>query len=379
MSFTLLSGIIILAGALFVLRTTTRGYKLGFAGASVGLAMTIFSAFSAAMIASVDSGLDKSFALLLRQNGILQMFSSNTASLSAVYDYLLNIATSVIMIPVYFFAILGVSTLTVGIVKRCLKKGASDPAYSRMDAGYVEKNDKKLGAAVGAVAGLLMTVVVFTPFTALPKAADTTIKIVEEFNYNGSGTVNKNSRELIAFSDDFIGNVVYSCGGKMLFDIASTSSSDGRRSNFNDEVKIFEKIGNEHVERTLRMLSSADPSESLLALSYINNTEDSKIFDIILLVTLKESTSAWARGAEFSGMPKPNPCDNVIVQHLMDEIILLLGRSRVNTVREDIAMLVSMNALLYEKSAIYDDGDDSQQTADLFYSGSYDRICNLLL
>ena len=380
MSFSILSVIILLSMVLFVAWQAYRGYKVGAERAITNLSLLLLSAISAAFLASVDSAVDTAFFSLLKRSGFVRMFTSGLTARSVAYDYVFKLATSAVMTSVYFILLFGLLTIVLNIVKKSInKKRGKAPRYGTISTTYVEKNTRRIGVGLGILSGILMTVVIFTPFAAVPKVAQTVLEIVDLHDHGDLEKAhNSDSRALMSCADEFMGNVVYACGGKMLFDIATTTTDEGGTANFSQEVKAFEKIQLNEINHILPRLVSPYSDDVEKCTEFLSETEGSDLMDLVLLLTLKQSLSAWSGNADYWGMEKPEPIDNPVMRRLVDNALSALGKSSAETVRDDFRMLLELNLLLNTKSDIYSYGDYSEQLNDYMFGGTRSRISGIL-
>lgn len=377
MSFTILSGIILLTMLLFVAWQGCRCYKLGFAKALTSLSLLLFSTLAGALIASLDPAVDEEIFGMLRAEGVVRTLSADRVALKVGVEFLLEMVISAFMMIAYTIALWIILGLVVRIARRASRKGAEEPRYSKSNGGYLEKNSAKLGLLVGIVAGLLLTVVVFTPLSAITRAADDTIEIIDKYTDGNSAKQTEVMKDIIGYSDDFMLTVVYSSGGKTLFDISTTFSAHGERTNLAKEIKEFESIKSSRVKSALGSIVTTGSGKNSYD-KFIDDNEDSVIFDLLLVVTLKNSLNAWSQQETYMGMSEPAPTSSPVMRNLFRNTVNALHSTNIDTVRSDVEVLRSMNQLLSSKSDVYSGNSYDEQLYDLVHRGTDEDIEDIL-
>ena len=130
--------------------------------------------------------------------------------------------------------------IIVAIVFRAkFKKSSENIEYESEDAPWYVKKSKPLGAVVGGLTGLFMASIVIAALIGTLKLTVSTIDTVKA-NPTLSESIKVDSQltdELRKYSNDLPSNVVYYCGGNLVYKISAASTLNGKRFAIDKEVK----------------------------------------------------------------------------------------------------------------------------------------------
>ena len=378
MSFTILSAIILLSMLLFVFWQARRGHKVGFGGAVINLALLLLSTVAASMLASVDSAVDEEVYKILKRNGAIASFAPNVPAFRITAEFLLELFTSVFMMAIYCLVMWLILSIIVSIVRRRMNRGSRAPMYQSSNGSYVERNTRRLGAFVGVISGLLLTVVVFTPIATIPRMARDTVEVVR--NYEQDRTeLNSDTRALLNCADDFMGTVIYSSGAKTLFDISTAFYVGDEKTTLSRELEKFDEISSITIRTALPLMTSVDEWQINTYDKFLHDTEGSVIMDLILLSNFRSSINAWSKQEGHLGVYEPHPTDNPYLRELFRSVSTRLSKSTLDTVRKDITTFRKLNIFLATQDSVYDTDDYYAQLNHFMGENVGDNIENILL
>jgi hypothetical protein len=86
------------------------------------------------------------------------------------------------------------------------------------------RHEKPIAAFVGALAGLVLVIVLFMPLTGILKTGDDIIDTVAEMTHNETIQQSTAARLLDHYGNDASGTVLRACGGNALYNMTARIS-----------------------------------------------------------------------------------------------------------------------------------------------------------
>jgi hypothetical protein len=104
-----------------------------------------------------------------------------------------------------------------------------------------------------------MAIVFLSPITGIMKCATSTVDLILEFTEMDSDELlSEEADEFLEFSDDFMVCAVDACGGKMWFNLSTSTRCNGQWTNINKEIAFFSNVGMEELTEIMESISELD-------------------------------------------------------------------------------------------------------------------------
>lgn len=378
MTATLLTPILIILISLFVLVGALRGYKKGAVRSAVNLAVLVAAAFLGAGLAILISAILYNPAyLMLYSTGAITALESLLGSFYVIVLIVIGMmATLLCFLPCFFIMHFLLSLLMrIILTVRAGRAMAEGDDFFSEDDDIILKRDKRIGAMVGAASALLVSVVVLSPVTGALKATASTVDLVSEFSGMKVEDMAPIVIELVDYSDDAAVTVIDACGGRMLFNMATTTRCYGQFTNFNKEIKMLDEIGMDELTETLKEIGTLDDESLGKFESLLDKIKRSPTMKLVLSVAVNDMSSAWLAGRDYKGAARPN-MGNEIISDFVDEILRIMRTTEVETVEADVRTMLKLVSIIREYEDTLNTGNYADM-ADLLSEGELaDRLKN---
>ena len=170
MTFTYLSLILFLIAATIITSHAVSAYRVGLSKSIIRLAVTVGSAFLAALISSIATMLGRSsieakIASWGIFNGLQEGFGDLVVKIQSMAALLYSI---VLFIPIFtLLLIIARIVLQAKFKINITKNKETNKDYLHENASYLEKNNKHVAILVGVICGFLTSVTMFSPLTGI--------------------------------------------------------------------------------------------------------------------------------------------------------------------------------------------------------------------
>ena len=370
MLITTISAIVFIIMGIIIYKHVKRGYKRGVSFSLISLSTVLFSVFFGALISiAIVSSVTDSVIEMLSEYPFYDSFVDTVMGFEGVIVLVFQmVATLVIYIPVF-----SLLRLIVGIVTLIVKKklsgslGKSSTDYHKEDEELYVKRQRIIGASVGALTGFIISLVMLMPLVGCIKSADAVIDFVEELSGTEADEDNEIIGSLHKFSDDIAVNIVDACGGRMIFNFATTVGGYGGYTSFNRELKALSEIDIEEVTELFATIGTGEDAKAALE-SLIDRLGSSAAFEIILVDSISGASAAWLNNSDYLGVPRPSFGNYNAIDTFLDELLYVCSSTDRTTIRADLRTLVGISSILAEKQEMFSDGDYDTIIAD-FVSG----------
>ena len=260
MSFTLLTLAIFAISAVFIYRHVRLGYKRGLSKTLITLAMLLFSALIGAAVAPLLAGLAVDGIVLLMK--FYEVYDKLVEPVVAYMSAILLLARTVVSIIIYlpvFFIIRLLTAIVIKLIYQIIvrKEGIRKPKYKSEDEDDYVKRERSIAAAVGAISGVMLTIIVFMPLTCGLKTVNNAVDVAQgvmgEERFPDIPALDL----LDKYSNDASGTVINTLGGKALFDMTTRISYNGQVSCIDNELDAIASVNIDMV-----MAAASDPDGS---------------------------------------------------------------------------------------------------------------------
>lgn len=366
MSFTLISVMLLTLMALTVLIYCVRGYKKGLSKSLITLASVIFSAFFGSLLAILFSNTVTDLIVgILEESGVFYEFSDLLMGFEEVIFLIIKMLAALILYVPCFYLLRLVLTVCVSLIYRKISVKNSDGSvnYYKEDEEFYVKKNKVIAACVGALSGFLTFIVIFTPATGAVKTATSAMDFAE--SVSGESVLGEEADAALHYiSNDFSVSLVSGCGGKMLFNFATTLFIDGGHTDLNSELEALANIDFNEFATLLEFDDSSEATKRRIK-KLSEDIEKSKLMKLAFVETVRGLSAAWLKGEDYMGASRPTFNSYNAVDSFINELLYVCTTTDSKTITADLNTLVNISSMLIDEQ-------------ELFSSGNYDRIINAL-
>lgn len=382
MSFTLISGLIIILTMTTVLVNVVKGHNQGLYRSLIRLCKIFVATLSSIAISFLVSNIvvNLIFKYLIsridKYNELIEELPSIDGIAKAYVDAAI---TPIFFIFIFMLCYWLVNIITAIIYKAKIKKATRNIEYESEDAPWYVRNSKPLGGIIGGISGLFMASIIIA---ALFGTLKLTVKTIDTVNSNT--TLSKSvtipseiTEELRKYSNDIPANVVYYCGGNFVYDISAASSLNGNRFAIDKEVQGMNIALNDAVDvlPVLQNLKEITPEqkEKVLALPYdLNDSETLKALSSDFVST---ASAKWLEGEEFLGMSMPKVGN--VIEPIVGNILYACKSTTAETAAEDIGTLLQVYVIISENKLL-ESGNYEELIAHFSENPVVEQICQVL-
>ncbi len=376
MSFTSLSAVILSILVLTIFKYSRKGYKTGLSVALIGLAVTLFSVFFAAvtsiMLVNAFSGrIIEYMQLYVFYYDFTDMLMGYSGVLDLVFKMLF---TLVIYVPV-FYILRGLVLIPVTLLLRhlCPSVGRGDTDYYKEGEEFYIRNNRAMAIAVGAMTGFLISIVCLTPLAGGIRTASAMLDFAEEVSEDESIGENEIVSAIYYYSKDYSAVGVCACGGRMLFNFATTVGSDGDYTDLNRELAVLSTVDISELEELVTMIGEGERSTEKLR-SFTSKIEESKVLEIVFIETVSGAAEAWLMNEDFMGVSRPEFGDYNAVTGFIDELLLVCMSTDSETIAADLETLINVSGILTDNQELFGEGDYNEIISVLVEDGLLNDI-----
>ena len=356
---------------LTVLSAARKGYKKGATKSAVNLCLTIASAFLGLGLAMLIAYLSRdSFFSLLDDLDVTTALEEAIGAFAIILEPIVSmIATFVLFLPCFAGVHIFLSIIVAIVFAVKTKKAQRTDDYLSEDVDYYTKSSPRLGALFGAAAGLFTAIVVLSPFTGIMKCASSTVELIVEFtDADEDEIVTEELEEFLDLSDDFMLTAVDSCGGRMWFNLSTSTYCYGQWTSLNKEIAFFSEIGMDDLTEVMESISNLDDDSLDTLEDFLEETSRSPIIRLMLTAAVNDMSLAWIDGNSFMEIPRPNIGDGY-VNDFFNELLSILSKTETTTVEADLTTLLRLCGILREYDYVFN-SDNYEEAANAFADGN---------
>ena len=353
MTFTLLSLVILGITAAIIYKHACLAYKRGLTASLIHLSIIIFSAVFAALISGLIATLSGGafFSYICK---LLSIEESGIGLFSSALEIIVKMLFSVVIyLPVFFLlkALVNfIAKRVIGAVNRRRRNGQM--TYCSEDEVYHVKHEKKLAMAIGIISGFMMSVIVFMPLTGTLKSANDIVHIVSDMTDNSKIKESEGVQLLDKYANDFSGTVLNTCGGQVIYDLASRTSVEGQSTYLNNEIRIISSIDIMETKDKLGE-SNGGMSENIEEIEQIvDKMEESLVLKVFMVDVLKDASTKWMENTSYYGIPKPVLGDSRALDDFMDSILYVCSTTTMETCDADISTVINIMKIFGDYDAL---------------------------
>ena len=365
MSFTLLSLVIIILLATVSIIEIYRGVKRGFMKSLVSLATVVVSALISIIVSPLITQLivDGLSINLVSANG--DLYKNLARSLNVVIRAVISMVASTFVFVVIFFLVRCALGIVSAIVwKKALGENKNGNRYGKENSTFLIKNDKKFGAIAGAVSALIITMVLTSPIMGTLNVVSDTLSAFTENKIKISGLDKETVESLKKYSSDLPGNVLYHCGGKLMYGSAASAVLYDERVYLLTEVDtLCDAVENfSVVYQLMRNPVDADNHKLKSIDAFCENVEDMKLLKGVLAIGLANASEAWLNDNSFLYIKLPPM--NRLLDTVFDEIFVACSKTDRESVSANITTVLQLYKVVIESDILNVDKNDETALID---------------
>lgn len=204
-----------------------------------------------------------------------------------------------------------------------------------------------LGMACGAAGGLLMALILLSPFVGFLTVADRAIGVADDVS--DLKVVEKICEVTDAAANNVSSKAVHLLGGKLVYRGLTTYPVGETKVSLSDEIGLVESVGeavgavkDRTVERAVAAGEVREISESFA---------QTDLIPTVVPELLRAANGSWENGQSFHGLQKP-AVGGATVAKVLDPVYSLLATSDSETMKADVNTILDVIAILVEEDAL---------------------------
>ena len=387
MTFTIFSLVLIISIVFSVSKEAYNGYRKGSTKAIVSFLSVVFSLVMSTVISSrlISSAVSRGIVSSLSENRNFKTLFESIAQFDIIVQATISMIISSIVFVLVFLLLHLVCRAIIAIVyKNTLDADKDDTGYVKENSSWYARNDKRIGAIVGGISGFLMTVILFSPLIGTLKNVNSLIeiagiesKIVEkdpkavsladEDEAQETATAETAEQEkdeeddivnvISDYANDFMGTVVYYCGGKAVYDMSARTVINGQTVILTQEIETIKSVTEDLVKvaPTLKDLNEFDSRDARRMLRVCEKMNDSYFLRLLSASVVSSASQNWSQGGKFLGISRPN--FNSSIDPFCDSVFSVLAATTADTVAEDVSTFIRVCEIILDSGILKTDGN----------------------
>ncbi len=394
MAFSLFSVILILCVGAAVFVEVVRGMKRGFARAALGLAAILLSAIGAlagaVWVSRLVAAPLSSWLIELLGTRIEEI--AEYRELLPELDSIVTALLDMLLGPLLFLAFFMLLRLLARIVLHGLASGYARPApadprrpakhaalgsptcpdYEGADGSWFRRHDRALGGVLGAVAGLLVSICLFSPLTGMLRVTATAYDGLNDMGLKWKMLridQQKLDRALSPFLDDVVIRTLGALGGQALYDATSSSTLNGETIVLQEELEAGMVIAADAVDvmKILRRSGRSNEEQAASLKTLGEHIDTSCVMRVVAADFIKGASGQWLEHEQFLTVKRPE-C-GMFVDPLMDYLLSFLHENAdPDYVSEDISTMLGIYFIALDNGLL--DNPDTEELMLLLGEGS---------
>ena len=306
---------------------------------------------------------------LLVKSGAMGSFATLLGEIPSLGDALVALV-AIVLAPLLFYVIfLIVRPILYKIARIIVKKiilaknrSAWRETIETAEATEPKKRKKKkhqkyivlrtrgvnpLGMVCGAAGGLLMALILLSPFVGFLTVADRAIGVADDVS--DLKVVEKICEVTDAAANNVSSKAVNLLGGKFVYRGLTTYPVGEAKVSLTDEIGLVESVGeavgavkDRTVERAVAAGEVREISESFA---------QTDLIPTVVPELLRAANGSWENGQSFHGLQKP-AIGGATVAKVLDPVYSLLATSDSETMKADVNTILDVIAILVEEDAL---------------------------
>ncbi|MBR5140476.1 MAG: hypothetical protein IKV16_05410 [Clostridia bacterium] len=362
---TSLSIIIFSLVALTVAIHVCKGYKRGLTASLRSLCLILISAIFGALLAMLIAYLTA--PLLMSMLSDMDFYEEITESAEGLENAILIVVRMLLTLVIYlpcFFLLRLIIFIPTKIITACLcaKSDGNVDFNGENEELYVRKH-KAIAALVGALSGFIISVICQAPLAGAAMTVTRSVAFIE--NAAGEDLVDGELEKAFDyFGSDFSVSFIYACGGKTVFDFATSTFSEGEMVCLGDELDVICSLDVNELTELLEFNASADENAARVK-ALVDKVGQSKILSVAFVDTVKGLSTAWLKNEAYMDISRPSVGSESAINDVIDQLLIVCQTTDSAHIGADVTTLVNISSIIADHKEI-------------FNSGSYEDVVNTL-
>ena len=365
MSFSLLSVTIIGISAAIIYKEIRKGYKHGLLRSLINLATLIFCAVFSSVISTLLASLIGDILHdVLTERGFFDSLVAPLTLLVGVTEMLAKMLLSVLLYLPVFYTLKAFVSRPIRIFCSLLAKKwslrrrkNSPPEYLSEEAPFYVIHDKKIGAAVGALAGLVLAIIVFMPLTGLLNSTTETLEVVQEFVEIPALEEAEWAVLVDKYSHDASGTVLQACGGRGLYNLTARTTIHGHTTYLNKEIDVIKSLNVKQLLEELEDSGELGVDNIQMVEKLVDGLDESLSMKLLMTEFLSEASTSWMGYQSYMGIERPNLAETRAVEGFFDSILYVCSTTTIETYDADVRTVVALIKIFGENQEAFDSSD----------------------
>ena len=357
MILTLLTPILILFVLVIAAISAIRGYKQGMISAAVNFACAAASAFLSALL-SIIIGItaDDGIVGYLQDLGVLVSGASYGMFSGIAETVGVMLFCSVIFVLIFLSTFI-ISKCIVVIIRenKELHPEAAEDTYLSENATFWQKNDKRFGAIIGLLCGVFISVALASPLTGILRSTSGFINITQRAGDKSGFKVSGEIYEAEEYSNDFMVVTLDALGGRMFFDITTTTLCQGEFTNISSEIRAIETFDLEDISSSLADIALCNANSSKKLQNLIDSTEGSVFLRAMILTGVRDMANTWLARGTYLGIASPVLPDSSVVNALTTEALRVMASTSLSTMNSDFKSFAAFCNIINDHSSLFEE------------------------
>ena len=246
----------------------------------------------------------------------------------------------------------GLVALVVKIVRK-INARKTNMLYEPEESPNHMKNPKTVNALLGVLCGFIISVIIISPFIGTLKVASKAFDDLNDEKEIFKFTVKENIIDACdGYSKDLVGNIVYYCGGNLLYKSVATSNLNDNFFSLEKEIdNTFYAIGDVFsMNKTLNKIDKATPSEKESLRTLGTNVKKAETLKAATADILPELAKKWLNDEPFQGLAKPKISG--ASENFFDKMLYVCKSTTPDTVGDDLSTLLNVFLIAQENGIL---------------------------
>lgn len=385
MSFTLLTLAIFAVSAVFIYRHVRLGYKRGLSKTLITLAILLFSALISAAASPwivspvVDLGANwvtsEAGVEMINEKGLQELYGFVQGYIPAIAIMLKSLLAIIVYLPVFFIVRL-LTALVIKLIYQIIvrKEGIRKPKYKNEDEDDYVKRDRSIAAAVGAISGVMLSIIFFMPFTCGLKTVNNAVDVAQGLMGEEMFPDVPELKLLDKYSNDASGTVINSLGGKALFDMTTRISYGGEVSCIDDELEAVASVDVNSLMAAVSDPEGATIGKIVVVEPLLKNVSDTVAVKMIVVSVIKEASLTWLDYKDYMGIPRPDFGGQKSMDRFLDSMLIVCSDTTFESYDANITTLLNVARIVSDNEALFEIVDYNEFITSFADSNALTRI-----
>ena len=381
MSFTLFSVTILLLTALFTVHGAVRGARRGVYKTTISL-ITILSSLISAIVVSpyISRNLAVFFAEFLGKD----IGYGTSEYMNMLVSALLSMVISSVIFIVFFLLFRVIFALVFAIVRlvsarKAEKESNETKANMKAEQKYplYKSNSSGRGAVIGAISGLLVTIIIMAPVMGTLSLAGDVINTLEKADKNmfsKNSAMQQEVESIRKYSNDAVGLALYYSGGRLIYSATASTTLSGQTVYAVNELESINALLEDFIAIAPVLQDPTKATDEHLEKidDICSALEKSKLLTVILAEYLPKIASSWLAGEAFMEIKRPDL--GGMIDPAFDSILTVCADTDIYTVKPNTVSLLRIYYILIESGILQAGNDINALLECIENSGLIDKL-----